>query len=186
MDKSTIHPNAIVESQHIGQGTRIWAFVHILEGAVIGNNCNICDHCYIEYKVKIGNEVTIKCGVYIWENTTLDDHVFIGPNVVFTNNPRPRSKQYIEHLPTHIKEGASIGANSTILAGVTIGKYAMTGMGSVITKDVPDYALVYGNPAKWKGWVDEKGEKLVKTTDNNWTNKAGEIFIETTHGLTRA
>jgi acetyltransferase-like isoleucine patch superfamily enzyme len=102
---------------------------------------------------------------------------------VFTNNPRPRSKQYINHLKTHIKHGASIGANSTILGGVTIGKYAMTGMGSVITRDVPDFALVYGNPAKQKGWIDEEGNPLKKHAEGVWISTTGKIFNEGEHGL---
>jgi acetyltransferase-like isoleucine patch superfamily enzyme len=114
----------------------------------------------------------------------IEDDVFLGPNVVFTNNPRPRSKQYINHLKTHIKQGASVGANSTILGGVTIGKFAMAGMGSVITRDVPDYALVYGNPAKQKGWVDEEGNGLTKQTDGTWLSPNGKVYIETTNGLT--
>lgn len=172
-----IHPRALVETDHIGENTRIWAFVHVLKGAVIGSGCNICDHCYIEYGVTIGNDVTVKSGIYIWEGVTIEDRVFLGPNVVFTNDTRPRSKQYIKSIPTLIKQGASIGANSTILAGVTIGEYAMTGIGSVVTRDVPAHALVYGNPAKLKGWVDESGEKLVHQNDGTWTNSQGDIFI---------
>jgi acetyltransferase-like isoleucine patch superfamily enzyme len=178
-----IHPQALVETDKIGDGTRVWAFVHILDGAEIGNDCNICDHCYIEYKVRIGNNVTIKCGIYIWEQTTIEDDVFLGPNVVFTNNPRPRSKQYIDHLKTVIKKGASVGANATILGGVTIGKYAMIGMGSVVTRDIPDYALAYGNPAKVKGWVDEDGNKLTRKSDQQWISNTGDIYYETENGL---
>jgi acetyltransferase-like isoleucine patch superfamily enzyme len=165
-----IHSHALVETDQIGVGSRIWAFVHILKGAIIGEGCNICDHCYIEYGVNIGNHVTIKSGIYIWEGVTIEDHVFLGPNVVFTNDIRPRSKQYIKSVPTLIKQGASIGANSTILAGVTIGKYAMAGIGSVITRDVPAHALVYGNPAKIQGWVDEQGEKLIQINEKEWSN----------------
>lgn len=178
-----IHPNAIVETNEIGEDTRVWAFVHILEGAKIGSGCNICDHCYIEYDVTIGNNVTVKCGIYIWENTVIEDDVFLGPNVVFTNNPRPRSKQYIEHLKTHIKQGASVGANSTILGGVTIGRYAMTGIGSVITRDVPDYALVYGNPARLKGWIDQTGDPLYENSEGYFTNEKGKLFQRTPDGL---
>lgn len=184
MSGPKIHPHAIVETDQIGDDTRVWAFVHILKGAKIGSGCNICDHCYVEYDVVIGNNVTIKCGIYIWEKTTIEDDVFLGPNVVFTNNPRPRSKQYIDHYKTHIKQGASIGANSTILGGVTIGKYAMAGMGSVITKDVPDYALVYGNPAKIKGWVDEEGDNLYENEAGFFTNEKGRRYKKTDNGLT--
>lgn len=180
-----IHPNALVETDKIGDDTRVWAFVHILEGAEIGSGCNICDHCYIEYNVKIGNNVTVKSGIYIWEQTTIEDDVFLGPNVVFTNNPRPRSRQYIDHLRTLIRKGASVGANSTILGGVTIGKYAMIGMGSVVTRDIPDYALAYGNPAKVKGWVDEDGNKLTRTENGQWLSGNGSTYRETEHGLER-
>lgn len=183
MSGPKIHPHAIVETDQIGDDTRVWAFVHILKGAKIGSGCNICDHCYVEYDVVIGNNVTVKCGIYIWEKTTIEDDVFLGPNVVFTNNPRPRSKQYIDHYKTHIKQGASIGANSTILGGVTIGKYAMAGMGSVITKDVPDYALVYGNPAKIKGWVDEEGDNLYENEAGFFTNEKGKRYQKTNNGL---
>ncbi len=185
MSTAFIHPNAIVETDKIGHNTKVWAFVHILKGAEIGDNCNICDHCYIEYKVKIGNNVTVKCGIYLWEGVTLEDDVFLGPNVVFTNNPRPRSKQYIDHLPIMIRKGASVGANSTILGGVTIGKYAMSGIGSVITKDVPDYALVYGNPATIKGWVDENGQKLEKINDEEWISLDSIKYKMTDKGLRR-
>lgn len=180
-----IHPAAIVETEHIGNDTRVWAFVHILKGAVIGTGCNICDHCYIEYGVSIGNNVTVKCGIYIWEGVTIEDDVFLGPNVVFTNNPRPRSKQYIEHVGATVKKGASIGANSTILSGITLGEYCMTGMGSVVTRDVPAHALVYGNPAQIKGWVDEEGNKLNQVSDTEWVSVHGVSYIKTGNGLKR-
>lgn len=179
-----IHPSALVETESIGKDTRIWAFVHILKGVVIGENCNICDHCFIEQGVEIGNHVTIKSGIYIWEGVKVEDHVFLGPNVVFTNDVRPRSKQFIEPVPTHLKEGASIGANSTILAGVTIGEYAMAGIGSVITRDVPKHALVYGNPAKIKGWVDKEGNKLKETENHIWVSIDGTKFELSKNGMT--
>lgn len=182
MSKPTIHSHALVETNQIGEGTRVWAFVHILEGAVIGSGCNICDHCYIENGVSIGNNVTVKCGIYIWDGVTIEDDVFLGPNVVFTNDIRPRSKQYIEPAKTIIKKGASIGANSTILAGNTIGEYAMTGIGSVITRDVPDYALVYGNPARIKGWVDEQGNKLTETKPGIWKSINGLTYVSNGKG----
>jgi len=154
MKNNFIHPTAIVESKNIGTGTRIWAFVHILEGASIGKNVNICDYCFIENKVVIGNNVTIKSGVYLWDSLIIEDNVMIGPAVVFTNDRYPRSKnrEWIEDKIL-LKTGCSIGANSTILPKVTIGQYAMIGAGSIITKDVPDFALVYGNPAKIKNYV---------------------------------
>ena len=174
----TVHKSSFVSSNDIGEGTKIWAFVNILEGASIGANCNICDHCFIENNVTIGNNVTLKCGVYLWDGLTIEDDVFIGPNVVFTNDSRPRSKQFKPAEQTLISKGASLGANSTILAGITIGKYAMTGIASVVTRDVPDYALVYGSPAKFQAWVDESGEKLIQQSEGLWKNNAGKLFRE--------
>lgn len=151
-----IHEQAIVETERIGEGTRIWAFAHILRGARIGKNCNICDHTFIEGDVVVGDDVTIKSGVYLWDGLRIEDGVFIGPNATFTNDIRPRSKSYPDaYLKTHIRKGASIGANATVICGVTIGRWAAVGAGSVVTKDVPDYALVYGVPAKEKGYVCE-------------------------------
>lgn len=144
-----IHELAYVETESVGQGTRIWAFAHILPGAVIGEDVNICDHTFIENDVIVGNRVTIKCGVYLWDGVRLEDDVFVGPNATFTNDLFPRSKQYLSDFPkTVVKCGASIGANATILPGITIGKNAMIGAGSVVTQDVPDNAVVVGNPAK--------------------------------------
>jgi acetyltransferase-like isoleucine patch superfamily enzyme len=180
-----IHPAALVESNSIGANTRIWAFVHVLKGAVIGNDCNICDHCYIEYGVTIGNHVTVKSGIYIWEGATIEDHVFLGPNVVFTNDIRPRSKQYITSVKTLIKKGASVGANTTLLAGITLGEYCMTGIGSVVTRNVPAHALVYGNPAKIQGWVDENGHKLTQVSDTEWVSETGNQYLQNPEGLKR-
>jgi acetyltransferase-like isoleucine patch superfamily enzyme len=177
-----IHENAIVETKHIGNNTRIWAFVHILDDVKIGENCNICDHCFIESGVSIGNNVTIKSGVNIWTGVTIEDNVHIGPCVVFTNDLYPRSKQKFELGKIIIREGASIGANTTLLAGIEIGKFAMTGIGSVITKNVKSHALVYGNPAKQRGWVDEEGNKLIKK-DNYWVSVKGTTYTETENGL---
>ena len=178
-----VHPSAIVETETIGQDTRIWAFVHILKNVSIGNNCNICDHCFIENDVNIANNVTVKSGIYIWSGVHIEDDVFLGPNVVFTNDLRPRSKQYIDPVKTFLRKGASVGANSTILAGITIGEYAMTGIGSVVTKDVKPFALVYGNPAKQHGWVDEEGNKLEKNNQELWHSKNGSFFKESSSGL---
>ena len=128
---------------------RIWAFVHILPETVIGNDCNICDHVFIENDIIIGNRVTIKCGVQLWDGIRIEDDVFIGPNATFCNDIFPRSKHYPEKfLQTILKKGCSIGANATILPGLTIGEGAMVGAGSVVTKSVPDYIVVSGNPAK--------------------------------------
>lgn len=173
---NTIHPSSFVASESIGSGTQIWAFVNILSGAKIGDNCNICDHCFIENDVVIGNNVTLKCGIYLWDGIEIEDDVFIGPNVVFTNDIRPRSKQYKTPARTFISKGASLGANTTILAGTRIGKYAMTGIASVVTRDIPDYALVYGSPAKFHGWVDELGEKLIAVNESLWRSNSNKLY----------
>lgn len=156
-----VHEKAIVESKNIGEGSKIWAFCNILSGAKIGDNCNVCDGCFVENKVIVGNNVTIKCGVYLWDGITVEDNVFIGPNVTFSNDKFPRSKNLnYEQQRTLLKQGCSIGANATILPGITVGEYAMVGAGAVVTKDVPDFALVYGNPAKVMGKVNCNGKKI--------------------------
>ena len=145
-----IHNLSDVQSSSIGEDTKIWQFVVVLPKAIIGSNCNICSHCLIENEVSIGDNVTIKSGVQIWDGITLEDNVFIGPNVTFTNDKNPRSKQFISEYPkTIIKKGASIGANSTILPGITIGENAMIGAGSVVTQDVPSNQVWLGNPARF-------------------------------------
>lgn len=151
------HPAAIVESPHIGSGTRIWAFVHILPGARIGRDCNLCDHIFIENDVVVGDRVTIKSGVQLWDGITLGDDVFVGPNVTFTNDYFPRSKHYQPIVSrTTVKAGASIGANATILPGVTIGERAMVGAATLVTRDVPPDTIVLGNPARIVGYVGTK------------------------------
>lgn len=158
---SKIHPLADVQTENIGKDTFVWQFTVILKKAVIGNNCNINCQVFIENDVVIGDNVTIKPGVQIWDGVTLEDHVFIGPNVTFTNDLVPRSKQYPESFArTLVKKGASIGANATLIAGNTIGEYALVGAGSVITKNVPPYHVFYGNPAKHTGFITKKGEMI--------------------------
>ena len=150
------HPNSIVESKQIGKATRVWAFAHVLPGAVIGEDCNICDHVFIENDVVVGNRVTVKCGVQLWDGIRLEDDVFVGPNATFTNDPFPRSKKYPQDFSTIIvKKGASIGANATILPGITIGQNAMVGAGAVVTRDVPPNSIVMGNPARIVNYVTE-------------------------------
>lgn len=149
------HPNSICESETIGHGTRLWAFSHILPGAVIGADCNVCDGVFIENDVSVGDRVTIKSGVQLWDGVTLQDDVFIGPNVTFTNDAFPRSGVHPNNYErTIIMRGASIGANATILPGLTVGRGAMVGAGSVVTKNVPDFSIVYGNPARIRGYVN--------------------------------
>ena len=165
-----IHPTAIVETQQIGQGTRIWAFAHVMKDVSIGANCNIGDHCFIESGVVVGNNVTIKNGNMIWEGVSLEDGVFVGPHVFFTNDLYPRSprlpqakKRYSSRrwlLPTLVGRGASLGAGAIILAGITIGEFSMVAAGAVVTRDVRPYALVIGNPARVRGWVCQCGQPL--------------------------
>lgn len=153
-----IHPLSDVQSQNIGNSTRIWQFCVVLPGAVIGSNCNICANVLIENDVVVGDNVTIKSGVQLWDGVRIEDNVFIGPNVTFTNDLVPRSKVYPKSfLRTIIKKGASIGANSTIVAGHTIGEYAFIGAGSVVTKDIPANTVWYGNPARQKGYITNDG-----------------------------
>lgn len=175
-----IHPLADVQSSKIGEGTRIWQFCIILPDAKIGKNCNICAYCFIENDVVIGDNVTIKSNISIWDGAIIENNVHLGPNVVFTNDTRHRSKKEFELKKIIIREGASIGANTTILAGCEIGRYAMTGIGSVITKDIPAYGLAYGNPAKLRGWVDEEGNKLSKIGERLWGFSDGRILNEET------
>jgi len=144
-----VHPQALLESARVGAGTRIWAFAHVLPGAVIGRDCNLCDHVFIENDVVVGDRVTIKCGVQLWDGLRIEDDVFLGPNVTFTNDRYPRSRQHLAEYPgTVVKRGASIGANATILPGLVIGAGAMVGAGAVVTRNVPAHAVVVGNPAR--------------------------------------
>ncbi len=150
------HPQAIVETVRVGDGTRIWAFAHLLPGASIGGDCNVCDHVFIENDVTVGDRVTIKCGVQLWDGITVEDDVFIGPNVTFANDPFPRSGQHLPSYPrTLLRKGASIGANATILPGLTVGVCAMVGAGAVVTRSVPPHAVVVGNPARIVRYVTE-------------------------------
>ena len=149
------HPQALVETDRVGAGTRVWAFAHVLPGAVIGRDCNICDHVFIENDVVVGDRVTVKCGVQLWDGVTLEDDVFVGPNATFTNDAFPRSRQYPERFArTTVRAGASIGANATLLPGIEIGRGAMVGAGAVVTHDVPPGVVVTGNPARIRRGTD--------------------------------
>lgn len=151
-----VHALGSCESTAVGSGTRIWAFAHVLPGARLGESCNVCDHVFIENDVVVGDRVTIKCGVQLWDGLRIEDDVFIGPNVTFTNDRFPRSKRYPESFSTTVvSRGASIGANATILPGLRIGQHAMVGAGAVVTRSVPPYAIVTGNPARITGYVGE-------------------------------
>jgi UDP-2-acetamido-3-amino-2,3-dideoxy-glucuronate N-acetyltransferase len=158
-----VHERALCESDAVGARTRVWAFAHILKGAVVGSDCNICDHAFIEGGARLGDHVTVKNCVLIWDKVTVEDHVFLGPNMVFTNDMNPRvafKKSPDAFLPTLVRTGASIGANSTIVCGVTIGENAFIGAGTVVIRDVPAHALVVGNPGRQIGWMCACGEKL--------------------------
>ena len=159
------HALAVVETPSVGKGTRVWAFAHILPAARIGADCNICDHVFIENDVVVGDRVTVKSGVQLWDGVRLEDDVFVGPNATFTNDMFPRSRVLPERFPeTIVRRGASIGANATILPGLTIGQRAMVGAGCVVTRDVPANAIVVGNPARIIGYVDEETRSPLRPT----------------------
>ena len=158
-----LHECALCESDDVGPRTRVWAFAHVMRGARVGADCNIGEHAFVESGATLGNRVTVKNAVLIWEKVTIEDEVFLGPNMVFTNvrnlraalRPKPE-----EFLPTLVRRGAAIGANATIVCGVTIGEKALVGAGSVVADDVPAYALVVGNPARRVAWVCDCGAQL--------------------------
>jgi UDP-2-acetamido-3-amino-2,3-dideoxy-glucuronate N-acetyltransferase len=168
-----VHPTALVETRQIGADTQIWAFTHILPGASIGSNCNVGDHCFVEGNAVVGDNVTIKNGNAIWEGVTLEDGVFVGPSVVFTNDLRPRSPRLPDAAAryqgrdwiasTLVRYGATLGAGSVILAGVTIGEYALVAAGAVVTHDVAPHALMMGVPARRHTWVCRCGASLSVT-----------------------
>lgn len=163
MTGTFVHPQGLCESTQVGEGTRVWAFAHVMDGAVIGSGCNVGGGAFVEAGAVIGDRVTIKNHVLVWDQVTVEDDVFLGPNVVFTNdmNPRAAFKKPAEtFLPTLVRRGASIGANATIVCGTVIGEGAFVGAGSVVTRDVPSYALVVGNPARALGWICACGERL--------------------------
>jgi UDP-2-acetamido-3-amino-2,3-dideoxy-glucuronate N-acetyltransferase len=178
------HPLALVESKEIGKGTRIWAFAHVMSGARIGTNCNIGDHCFIEAKAQIGNNVTVKNYVAIWHGVTVEDQVFIGPNVAFTNDLKPRSRNpHWVLFETRLGQGATIGANATILCGVTIGAFAFIGAGAVVTKHVEPYTLVCGNPARVKDYVCQCAEKLVFSGGRALCETCGRLYRKSRAGV---
>jgi len=158
-----VHPNGLIdEGAKVCAGTRVWAFAHIVKGAVVGEDCNICDHTFIEGRVRLGDRVTLKCGVFLWDGVVAEDDVFIGPAAVFVNDLRPRSRNaQWELTSTLLREGCSIGANATVLSGLTVGRFSMVGAGAVVTRDVPDFALVIGSPARRLRWVCRCGQNLV-------------------------
>ncbi len=181
-----IHPSSDIQTENIGQGTHIWQFCVILPEAKIGEQCNINAQVFIENDVTLGDRVTVKSGVQLWDGIVIEDDVFIGPNVTFTNDKNPRSKQYPDTFPrTIIGNGASVGANSTILPGIKIGSFSLIGAGSVVTKDVLPHALVWGNPAIQRGWVNFIGERLIYIGDMKWRDSSGGIWIEDNNGISK-
>jgi len=169
--RTYVHPTALCETSQIGAGTRVWAFAHVMDGAIVGKSCNICDRVFIECGASIGDRVTIKNNVLIWDGVTIADDVFVGPAVVFTNDRNPRSARMAEvssryaHKEnwlqtTHIGRGVSLGAGAIILCGLAIGEFASIAAGSVVTKDVPAHRLIIGHPGKPVGWVCKCGIKL--------------------------
>jgi UDP-2-acetamido-3-amino-2,3-dideoxy-glucuronate N-acetyltransferase len=186
------HATALVDSADIGAGTHVWAYAHILKGAVVGRDCNICDHCFIEGGARLGDGVTLKNGVCVWEGVTIEDYVFVGPGAMFTNDMYPRSprnpklgrppgdKSWL--IRTTVREGASIGARATIVCGVTIGRYAMVAAGAIVRKDVPDFALVAGCPARQVGHVCLCGRRL-PSSDAPSCNFCGRVYRKGSAGL---
>jgi UDP-2-acetamido-3-amino-2,3-dideoxy-glucuronate N-acetyltransferase len=167
-----VHPTAIVDTDaHIGDGTRIWHWVHVCSGARIGSNCSLGQNVFVGSRVVIGNHVRVQNNVSIYDGVTLEDGVFCGPSTVFTNviNPRAEVQRKDEFKPTLVKRGATLGANSTIVCGVTVGSYAFVGAGAVVTRNVPDHALVIGTPARLSGWMSRSGEKLALPVEGSAT-----------------
>ena len=172
--KPTLHPLSDINSRHIGEDTVIWQYVIVLENARIGKNCNINCHVFIENDVVIGDNVTVKSGVQLWDGLRIEDDVFIGPNATFTNDLLPRSKHYPdEFMETFVRKGASIGANATILPGIEIGAYALIGAGSVVTKNIPSFTVWAGNPARQKGYITKEGILL----DMALHDRSGNLYI---------
>ena len=173
------HPRAIVdEGAEIGEGTRIWAGAHVMFGARVGRKCNVGENCFIEGGVAVGDGVTVKNNVALYSGAEIGDDVFLGPSCVFTNVTNPRSfvPRKSEFKKTVVKQGASIGANATIICGHTIGRYAFIGAGAVVSKDVPDYALAYGCPAEVRGWVCRCGVKLTFQDGNAACSECGKRY----------
>ncbi len=165
-DAPFVHPQALCETSTVGPRTRVWAFAHILDGATIGSDCNICDHAFVEGRVRVGDRVTVKNGVQLYDGVVVEDDVFLGPNCIFTNDLTPRAaiKKPTDSLSsTLVRRGSSIGANATIVCGVTIGAHAFVGAGAVVTRSIPAHALVVGNPARSLGWVCRCGLRLDRT-----------------------
>jgi UDP-2-acetamido-3-amino-2,3-dideoxy-glucuronate N-acetyltransferase len=179
MNNFFVHEKALCESETIGNNTRIWAFSHVMKNVEIGQDCNLGDGSFVESGVKIGNRVTIKNGVSVWHGVEINDAVCLGPNCVLTNDLFPRSKVFHEEdIKTILKKGASIGANATIICGITLGEYCMIGAGSVVTKNVAPFSLVVGNPARHKYYVSVLGEKLEFKNDTGLDSKGNKYIFK--------
>ncbi|MGB3771525.1 MAG: acyltransferase [Rhodococcus sp. (in: high G+C Gram-positive bacteria)] len=184
-DTVFVHPAGLCESDFVGARTRIWAFAHVLPGAVVGEDCNVCDHAYIEGAAVVGDRVTVKNRVLIFDGVTVGDDVFLGPGVTFTNDRRPRAhiKKGSDALTgTVVKQGATLGAGVVVVCGTTIGRSAFVGAGAVVTKDVPDHAFVVGNPGRIAGWVCRCGDRLSESL----VCDCGLRYQRTETGLTQA
>jgi len=183
-----VHPHGLCESDAVGEGTRVWAFAHVLPGAVIGRACNICDHAFVEGGARLGDNVTVKNGVLVWDGVTVEDDVFLGPAMVFTNDYMPRAaikKGHDELLSTTVRRGVTIGANATVVCGVTIGEHAFIGAGAVVVTDVPAHSLVLGNPGRHRGWICQCTGRLDESLVCGQCGRAHEL-ISTTAGLRAA
>jgi UDP-2-acetamido-3-amino-2,3-dideoxy-glucuronate N-acetyltransferase len=188
------HPTAIVDTDEIGQRTRVWAFAHIMQDARVGSDCNIGEHTFIENGASLGDHVTVKNGVSIWARVTVEDHCFLGPHCVFTNDRNPRA--YIKKgsealLPTLVRANATVGANATVVCGNTIGRYAFVGAGSVVIRNVQEYALVVGNPARQIGWMCECAARLPMKASAAMGDRCscvdcGAVFVRASSGLVRS
>ena len=171
------HALSLVESDQIGQGTRVWAWAHVMQDSRLGDDCNIGEHCFVESGAVLGNRVTVKNGVQVWDGVTVEDDVFLGPNAVLTNDMRPRSRSAdFEPEPTLLKQGCSIGANATVLCGLTIGRYALIAAAAVVTRDVPDWALMVGSPARLCGHVCQCSRSLEFAADDLAQCSCGKRF----------
>jgi acetyltransferase-like isoleucine patch superfamily enzyme len=187
MNDVFVHPQGLCESTNVGPRTRVWAFAHVLPGARIGADCNVCDHVFVENDVVVGDRVTLKCGVQLWDGVRLEDDVFVGPNATFTNDPFPRSRRRPERfVTTVVRAGASIGANATILPGLTIGAGAMIGAGAVVVRSVPPMAIVVGNPARIVGYVDAPTATPAQDREDRAQVVATDVRGVTQHRLTVA